>query len=134
MKAISIHSVLGFIRPDWNNFTSIKDWSTEFIFIFIINNIRKIIVFSINLIYRGPLHLLKQHHTSTSLCQREATRNDCTRSVVFSLRPSVTLQLAPWNDLDLRDRKYKPQWENTYHLIISLFPDGILQGNILIQG
>ena len=60
---MSIRSVLSFIGLDWNDFISIKDWSTEFIFIFIISNIRDIKIFRMIFIHRGPLHLLKRHHT-----------------------------------------------------------------------
>ena len=34
---MSIHAILSFIRPDWNDFISIKDLSTEFTFVFIIS-------------------------------------------------------------------------------------------------
>ena len=60
---MSTLSVLSFIRPNWNNLISIKDWSTEFIFICIICNIREIKIFRINFIHRGRLYLLKRNHT-----------------------------------------------------------------------
>ena len=47
---------------------------------------------------------------NSSLCRR-AICNGRTRSVVFSIRFSVTLQLAPWNQFSLRDEKCKQQWE-----------------------
>ena len=146
---MSIHSVLTFIRPYWNDIISIKDWSTEFILVFIISNIREI------KISRGPVHLLKRHHiqqlplptgsnsqwSHTLYCVFKTTFCVSATSLVkwfrFKGRKLWATMTAhsSFNHILIQRWTGILVWYSLGKFLCSLSRHrGILQGNILIQG